>query len=385
MKKIVCYAFSAALALSLCACANSDETINSSDSESDTPFVEVSDPFDEKNSSGIESGGTDSQYEEDDGYNFLREWGGGFSEDYIDCEKHRDSSTSCDNVQVKADGESFDKESTVIYRGGEVEISFTATVHTAASDHSTGYRVFLGGTPQIISLNDSDPSPMVVMEGKDGDTKECSIRFTPRFTKENLAKKAELALTLVWMDNPLYLPFGTVAHFDPPQGMAFNHIPFKLEGDCETVELVSGKSFENFVGRDSEVQKYMNAERLSSLGDEHHSLAFELCSTTIEKPVIQDGKADITLLLYGGKPAVTVPYKVYFYVNHEPVKLDGCDYITVEWKEGFVAKYSTTLDNLKADDIVYAIAIADSAVDMPEGYYSDGVMKTVTGRLLAAE
>ena len=36
----------------------------------------------------------------------------------------------------------------------------------------------------------------------------------------------------------------------------------------------------------------------------------------------------------GGTPqiisAIPIPYKVYFYVNHEPVKIDGCDYIAAE-------------------------------------------------------
>ena len=379
MKKIVCFALNAALALSLCACASSGGTVSDAETEGGTPFVEVLDPF-------LETGGGGTDSEEDDGFNYLREMNPGlFTEDYIDFEKHSVAYSSMDNLQVKANGESYGERAPVTYRGGEMEISFTATVDTPANDHSDGYMVFIDGTPQIISLNGSEPSTMAIIEGKDGDTEERTIRFTPRLTKENIADKDDLELTLIAMDNPLYSAFGTVAHFDFNYRKAFKHFPFKLEGDCETIELASGKSFENFVGRDSDIHNYMDATRLSALGNEHVSLMFELCSDTIEKPVIKDGKADITFLLYGDKPTPPVPYKVYFYVNHEPVKIDGCDYIAAELKYGFAAKYTTTVDNLKDGDIVYAIAIAENIFSVDGIYYDDWVEKTEAKRLLAAD
>ena len=380
MKKTVCYVLIAALALSLCACASPDETTSGSDTEGGTPFVEALDPFLE-----TESGSTDS--EEDDGYNYLRE-SGLFTEDQIDFEKHLASSSSIDNLQVKANGESYGKNATVTYRGGEVEISFTTTVRTSASDHSDGYRVFIGGTPQILSLNGSEPSTMVVVEGKNGDTKECTIRFTPRLTKEDLADKDDLTLTLIQINNPLYSAFGAVEHFDFKQRIDSKHISFKLEGGCETVELVSSKSFEHFANRDSEVSKYfwMSVSEIEDESDTKEMMIsfFELYSETKEKPVIRDGKADITLVLYGGKATTPIPYKVYFYVNHEPVKVDGCDYITAELKYGFAAKYTMTVDNLKAGDIVYAITIVENTSNWEGIYYHDLVMKTDTRRLLAA-
>lgn len=374
MKKIVCYALNAALALSLCACANSGGTISGTETESSTPFVEVSDPF-----SGTESKRTDS--EEDDGYNYLREGNPGlFTEDYIDYLKQGNSGVSFDNWQVKANGESYGDGASVTYRGGEAEISVTATMHTEGREWSNGYLVFVGGTPQIITLNDSEPSTMVIDKGKSGDTKEYTIRFTPHLTKENIANKDDLKLTLIQIDNPLYLTFGSVEHFDFEHRMLVAiQRTFKLEGDCEITELVSGESFELFPEQDPEVSKYLQ-ESLRKL-EEKNNVLFELYSTTKEKPVIQDGKADIALLLYGGKQK-TAPYKVYFYVNHEPVKINGCDYITAELKEGLVAKYSMTMDNLKAGDFVYAIAIAENNWSLGRNEWA---MKTDTRRLFAAE
>ena len=155
--------------------------------------------------------------------------------------------------------------------------------------------------------------------------------------------------------------------------------PFKLEGDCETTELASGEAFELFPELDSEVSNYLR-ESLREL-EEKDNVVFELYSTIKEKPVIRDGKADIALLLYGGKQK-TAPYKVYFYVNHEPVKVNGCDYIAAELKEGRVAKYSMTMDNLKEGDFVYAIAIAENDWSLGR---EEWAMKTDTRRLFAAE
>ena len=374
MKKIVCYALNAALALSLCACANSDGTISGSDTEGGTPFVEASDPF-------LETGNGGTGSEDDDGYNYLREADPElFTGDYIDYLKQGNSGMSFDNWQVKANGESYGEDGPVTYRGGEVEISVTATMYTQGREWSNGYLVFVGCTPQTITLNGSEPSTMAVDKGKDGETKEYSIRFTPHLTKENIADKDDLKLTLIKIDNPLYLTFGTVEHFDFEHRMTVaSQRPFKLEGDCETTELVSGESFELFPELDPGVRKYLR-ESLSKL-EEDDNVIFELYSTTKEKPVIRDGKADIALLLYGGNQK-TAPYKVYFYVNHEPVKVNGCDYIAAELKEGFVAKYSMTVDNLKEGDFVYAIAIAENDWRLDR---KEWAMKTDTRRLFAAD
>ena len=382
MKKIVCFALNAALALSLCACANSDETISGTDTEGGTPFVEASGPSLET------EGGNTTGSEDDDGYNHLRKDNPGlFTEDYIDYIKQSNSGLFFEGWQVKANGESCGADGPVTYRGGEVEISFTATMHTEGREWSNGYLVFVGGTPQTITLNDSEPSTMAVDKGKDGETKEYSIRFTPHLTKDNIADKDNLKLTLIKIDNPLYLTSGTVQHFDFEHRMTVaSQRPFRLEGGCETTELASGEAFELFPEQDSEVSKYYWMSPSGTEGEfeakEIMPVSFELYSTTKEKPFIKDGKADIALLLYNGRQKTSVPYKVYFYVNHEPVKVNGCDYIVAELKEGFTAKYAMTVDNLKEGDFVYAIAVAENNRSLNRDMWA---MKTDTKRLFTAE
>ncbi len=382
MKKIICFALNAALALTLCACANSDGTVSGTDTGDGTLFVEASDPFAETPSE-TESGST--ELEEDDGYNHIREMDPFFTEDYIDYMKQSNSGASYDKWQVNVDGESYGEEGPVTYRGGEVEISFTAKMHTQGREWSNGYLVYVGCTPQTISLNSAEngvscsDTYMAVDKGKSGETREYSIRFTPRLTLENLAEKDDLKLTLITIDNPLFLTYGTVEHFDFEHRMTvLSQRPFELEGSCETTELVPGKSFEYFPETDSEVYRYL----YKSLREIRDKVYFQLCSETKEKPVIKDGKADVTLVLYGGGGKKTGSFKVYFYVNHERVKIDGCDYITAELKEGLVAKYSTTVDNLKPGDFVYAIAIAENAWSLSR---EEWAMKTDTRRLWAAD
>ena len=305
-----------------------------------------------------------------------------FTEDYIYYMKISNTGLSFDNWQYKADGKECLDGSTVTYSGGEMEINFTEKLFSQADERSTGYMVFIGGTPQIISLNGSEPSAMPTEMGKDGEIRECSIKFTPRLTKENIDNKDDLKITLIDIDNPLYLTTGSVE-----KQLDYEHylsVPsrrtFKLEGDCEITELVSDKSFEHFPETDRAVRDYLK-KSLSQLEDKN-MVFFDLYSAQrADKPFLKDGKADIALLLYGGRQKNAV-YKVYFYVNHEQVKVDGCDYITAELKEGFVAKYSMTLDNVKERDFVYAIAVSETNEGITREAWA---MKTDTRRLFTLE
>ena len=379
MKRFGCYALSAALALSLCACSKSDGTAGG-ETGSGSSFVEVPDPFADESSSKTESSVTVSEV--GDGYDDLRtENPELFTEDYIDYMKRSNSGVGWDNWQFKANGKDCGGDSSVTYSGGEMEISFSATSYTEASERSDGYMVFIGGTPQIVALNGSEPSIMVTDAGKDGETKECKITFTPRLTKENIDNKDDLRMTIINIANPLYLTAGSVEKFDYEHSIAVaSQRTFKLEGDCEITELVSDRSFEHFSEAETTVRKYMR-DSLSRL-EEKDEVCFELYSTEkVGKPVIKDGKADIALLLYGGRQT-NATYKVYFYVNHEPEKVDGCDYITAELKEGFVAKYTMTIDGLKERDFVYAIAVSEADANLSRSLWA---MKTDTRRLFASD
>lgn len=370
----------ATLSLSLGACSSSDDTVIGIESESSASFVEVSDPFADENSSKTESSVTVSEV--GDGYDDLRNENPElFTEDYIDYMKQSNSGIGWDNWQFKANGKDCSGDTSVTYSGGEMEISFSATTYTEASERSDGYMVFIGGTPQIVALNGSEPSIMVTDAGKDGETKECKITFTPRLTKENIDNKDDLKMTLINIANPLYLPVGSVEKFDYEHSIAVaSQRTFKLKGDCEITELVSDRTFENYSELDTAVKKYMR-ESLSRIA-EKNTVYFELYSTEkVGKPIIKDGKADIALLLYGGRQTNAV-YKVYFYVNHEPVKVDGCDYITAELKEGFVAKYTMTIDGLKERDFVYAIAVSESNENLGRNWWA---MKTDTRRLFTSD
>lgn len=380
MKKIVYYTLISALSLSLCACSSSNNTISGSDTESGKSFVEVSDPFDVEDSSKTESNDTVSGA--GDGYDDLRNENPDlFTEDYIEYMKQSNSGISWDNWQFKVNGKECSADSSVTYSGGEMEINFSATTYTEASERSDGYMIFIGGTPQVITLNGSEPSIMATEVGKDSETKECKITFTPRLTKEDIDNKDDLKMTIVDIANPLYLTAGRVEKFDYEHSIAVaSQRTFKLEGECEIAELISDSSFELFSESEPAVKKYMR-ESLQRL-EEKDTVRFELYSKEkADKPIIKDGKADIALLLYGGKQTNAV-YKVFFYVNHEPVKVDGCDYITAELKEGFVAKYSVTIDDLKERDFVYAIAISESDANLSRSLWA---MKTDTRRLFASD
>lgn len=380
MRKFVYCIFSALLTLSLCGCTRTADSIGG-DVESGSSFAEVSDPFAKESSSEDDSSSAVSQV--GDGYDYLREMDSElFTEDYIEYMKRSNSGISWENWQYKANGKICSGNTTITYSGGEVEIGFSMTSYTEAREFSAGYMVFIGGTPQVISLNGGEPAMMAEVKGENEQTTECVITFTPRLTKENIESKDDLLLNLVYIKNPTFLTSGNVEkNIDYEHSLSVaTQRNFVLDGDCELIELEGGKAFEHFPETNIAVSKFMH-NTLTDL-EKKDVVVFTLHSSeNINKPVIKDGKADVSVVLYGGKQKNAV-YKVYFYVNHERVKVDGCDYITAELKEGFVAKYSTTLEGLKDRDFVYAIALSDTKDTLSR---NDWVMKTDTRRLFTAQ
>ena len=65
-------------------------------------------------------------------------------------------------------------------------------------------------------------------------------------------------------------------------------------------------------------------------------------------------KLGVTLLLYGGDPD---EYAVYFYRNHERIKLGGNGGMRFASKTGYINEYKVTLDDVKAGDIIYAVEV----------------------------
>ena len=65
-------------------------------------------------------------------------------------------------------------------------------------------------------------------------------------------------------------------------------------------------------------------------------------------------KLGVTLLLYGGDPD---EYAVYFYKNHERIKLGENGGMRFASKAGYINEYKVTLDDVKAGDIIYAVEV----------------------------
>ncbi|MCM1168265.1 MAG: hypothetical protein NC401_19950, partial [Ruminococcus sp.] len=263
MKKFICYTFSALLTLSLCGCTKTGDPVGG-DAESGSSFAEVSDPFVEESSSEDDKSSNVSLV--GDGYDYLREMDSElFDEDYIEYMKQSNSGISWEDWQFKANGEIFSGDTTVTYSGGAVEIGFSMTSYTEAREFSAGYMVFIGGTPQVISLNGGEPAAMAVVTGENEQTTDCVITFTPQLTKENIESKDDLLLNLVYIKNPNFLTSGSLEKnidYEHSLSVAAQR-NFVLEGDCGLTELESGKAFEQFTEANIAVRNLM----LESLTD----------------------------------------------------------------------------------------------------------------------
>ncbi len=70
----------------------------------------------------------------------------------------------------------------------------------------------------------------------------------------------------------------------------------------------------------------------------------------------ENGRADITINLYGGKQ---VTDKITVFVNNEPIKIDGGDYVKVKTKKGkmWQIRFSLDISNYKDMNTIYAVAM----------------------------
>lgn len=272
-----------------------------------------------------------------------------------------------------------------------MEIDFSAKMYTAAEESSNGFMVFIGGTPQLISLNGSEPSDLVSYMAKNEEVTECKIRFTPRLTQEDLANKDDLTLLVCRIWNPLFMTTGSAENIDYEHFISvFCYQQFKVDGDCETVELTSDSPFKYYGGKDTAIKKYVTNSTGGGMSleyaEDNKSLYFNMFSqdyysTGELKPFIQNGKTDLAVTLYGGE-GVGSTYRIYFYKNHKQIKINGNDFLKAEIKAGLVGVYEFTLDDVQDHDFVYAIAVRENISGFAEDTFT---LKTDTRRVWTKE
>lgn len=353
----------------------------------DTPtssYNETTDPFE---SEIILSSDSESDYSDSSGQASKSEWDimkeenpDLFTDDYIDLLKHENTGMTYDNWHYKSGGTDYVKEDFMIYNGGEIEISFTAKGYSASGVREDGFMVFIDGMPQKISVNGKEKSILAVEEIKDGEEKEYVVKFTPVLSEESVRNKDNLTLTFIDMTEPYYAPKGNVEKFKFPMNATAGRIKLQVKCDTETAVFVPFAGFKEYSDIDTEVKPYLNlsfTENVTDIwtGECPTEIKLDIFSQDIAKaPLIRDNKSDMSIVFYGRN---VDKYKVVVFKNHEPIKINGADYLEADIKTGTVFKADFTVENVKPGDLIYAIALHDNVINASDGnggaYKSDSI------------
>lgn len=333
-KRILLSQFAIALVLSLCSCAGT--------SESDTQSL-VSNPFEISENENSETPANDERYELYDKYQ---------------------------SGALQFDFSEMNDAQNIEYNGEKINITFSANAANNREDITIGYMAFIGGIPQVISVNGSEEAETVNVDFPKDEITKVSISIKPRITKE-LEDKKELNLQIVSIFNIGYVPQGKYAGFgfgNINAGSTVYTACLTMNEKAETVELSGNAEFENIPASDSSLKSYT----LKKAGEMSSGAMLKLYSKDNEtEHLILDKSTQTCDVLFDGADFDT--YNVFFYVNHKRVQVNGKDYATVSAKAGYVPKLTAILENVNNHDIVYAIA-----VPLTNDYTKARILKTTS-------
>ena len=335
-KRIITSLLTIALALTLCACADTNESgVNSI----------VSNPFETSENENGDTSANDDRYELYDKYQ---------------------------SGALQFDFSEMNDAQNIEYNGEKINITFSANAASNREDITIGYMAFIGGIPQVLSVNGSEEAETVSVNFPKDDITNVSINIKPRITKE-LEDKKELNLQIVSIFNIGYVPQGKYVGFgfgNINAGSTVYTACLTMNEKAETVELSRNAEFENIPASDSSLKSYT----LKKAGKMSSGAILKMFSVNNETEyLILDKSTQTCDVLFDGTDFDT--YNVFFYVNHKRVQVNGKDYAAVSAKAGYVPKLTAILENVNNHDIVYAIA-----VPLTNDYTKARILKT-TSRL----
>lgn len=333
-KRIIASLLALSITLSLCSCAGT--------SESGTQSL-VSNPFETSENENSETPTEDERYELYDKYQ-----SGSLSLDFSEM-------NDAQNVE---------------YNGEEINITFSANAANNQEDITIGYMAFIGGIPQLISVNGSEEAETVSVSFPKDEITNVSINIKPRVTKE-IEDKKELNLQIISIFNIDYVPQGQYVGFgfgNINAGSTVYTACLTMNEKAETVELSGNAEFENIPASDSSLKSYT----LKKAGEMDSGATLKMFSVNNEtEHLILDNNTQTCDVIFDGTDFDT--YNVLFYANHKRVQVNGKDYATVSAKAGYVPKLTATLENVNNHDIVYAIA-----VPLTDDYTKARLLKTTS-------
>ena len=242
------------------------------------------------------------------------------------------------------------------YTGGELNISFTRHAFGSLDECEEGYMVYLGGVPQLLSLNGGEKAEMVSFSQKLETEETVIISFTPMVT-EDLKEEESLQLNLYSIAAPSY-------NVNPES----NSVSVDHTGCLLTKRVISFKTpIEEITEEENALEEYesiliTNTERAQ------YNITSDLDRFTRFFLYPVDGEDELVYCLPEGKNSIELDmvifgkdnyrYRIFFYQNNQRVKFNGdYDYLDIDLQSGYLDRCRVKFENANNRDIIYAVAV----------------------------
>lgn len=242
------------------------------------------------------------------------------------------------------------------YTGEDLKITFTRGAFSESGEEcEQGFIAFLGGVPQLLSLNGGEKSEMVSSRQKSDTEETVTITISPRIT-EDLAEAEVLQLKLFQITYPSYRhkPENTDASIDHSGTLSFN-IPITMNAVPEITN--TGNSFSEY---ESLLITASEKTQYKITGELDRYTRFYLYPT--------DGNRDLVYCLLEGESSIELDmvifgkdnykYRIYFYKNHQRIRFNSdCDYLDINLQSGYLDKCRVKINDIQNRDDICAIAV----------------------------
>lgn len=279
-------------------------------------------------------------------------------------EEETSSADEIDEIQFGYDTASEDMD-TYVYDGETLAVPFKLQVGKD-TDHDVGFLVFIGGVVQHYSIEYADGS---ISEESTMQRFELSQKGEQKFTfliHPNIGRKGDklgiYICSVIYpsfqpesIEQPSYQYYGSLAQVVPQQ--------VKFDADAQAEER-KFQTAENGLDLTDDVlnsiEMFSSQSAQEALED---NLYVQMYQKNVDETVVksENGKITLHLQLCGGVDGI---YNTTIFINHEPVSIDGMEYIQSEITANKMSECEITLDvsDYEYLNTIYAVTVpADDA------------------------
>ena len=252
------------------------------------------------------------------------------------------------------------------YEGDWLRIPYLIEGFSEEIQAEFGWFFFVDGLPQATKLETLDGEIFRV----ESYMHKFSLSYHERHEFYVLFRpiSGQIGETIIAVDSALFRPSYMPADLDYPFFGMFHSVMSALPREININHEIQKTYYGNIIMELQPIPQHIIEDEIRWLGEETDiDLSLRQFRRTSIIPAdielqahyegiikAEDGYAHFTFLTYGGEESRR---RVTFFVNHEPIQVDGFDYIEVDMEHGqmLMLEISLKLENIDRYNIIYAL------------------------------